>query len=103
MIKYFVVKVDKHHIGKTQWLKVVIYVKNKNHQIWTYLDRWTGFRMTTAICTVRFVFKLTPSSARAFCTILDVLRVIVRVITFLHFFPSFPLLFPESAGAPSNC
>lgn len=36
---------------------------------------------------------LTPSSARAFCAILEVLRVIVREMTFRHFFPSLiPLL-----------
>lgn len=47
----------------------------------------------------------TPSSARAFCTILDVLRVIVREMTLRHFFPSLlPLLTTSSGVTPcSTC
>lgn len=44
---------------------------------------------------------LTPSSARAFCAILEVLRVIVREMTFRHFFPSLIPLFIVSSVPPS--
>lgn len=44
---------------------------------------------------------LTPSSARAFCAILEVLRVIVREMTFRHFLPSFIPLFIVSSVPPS--
>lgn len=40
----------------------------------------------------------TPSSARAFCTILDVLRVIVREMTLRHFLPSLLPLFAASSA-----
>lgn len=42
----------------------------------------------------------TPSSARAFCTILDVFRVMVREMTLRHFFPSLLPLFNTSSGTP---
>lgn len=44
----------------------------------------------------------TPSSARAFCTILEVFRVMVREMTLRHFFPSLlPLFTASSAVTPS--
>lgn len=47
--------------------------------------------------------RLTPSSARAFCASLEVLRVIVREMTLRHFFPSLLPLFIGSSGAPATC
>lgn len=44
----------------------------------------------------------TPSSARAFCTILDVFRVIVREMTLRHFFPSLLPLFNTSSDTPPS-
>lgn len=44
----------------------------------------------------------TPSSARAFCTILDVFRVMVREMTLRHFFPSLLPLFNASSDTPPS-
>lgn len=46
--------------------------------------------------------SFTPSSARAFCTILDVFRVMVREMTLRHFFPSLLPLFNTSSDAPPS-
>lgn len=43
-----------------------------------------------------------PSSARAFCTIFDVLRVIVREMTLRHFLPSLLPLFTASSAVMAS-
>lgn len=82
-----------------------------HHTRYADVSCYTSMSLDITICVIVCVQMLpssavsqdfTPSSARAFCTILDVFRVMVREMTLRHFFPSLLPLFNTSSDTPSG-